>query len=106
MEQLVPERGVGGNQGDEGPYQVSLRDPAAEQSANVDGELVEASGGVGVEQDGELAGWGHFGDLGDLHLLAHQLQPDLALRNGNRNRFARLPTRSVPRPVSNMIIYS
>src|SRR5438105_3593633 len=61
VEQLVAQREVGGGEGDEGSYQVSFGDSAAEQSADVQGELVEANGGVGIEQDGELAGWGRFG---------------------------------------------
>ena len=52
---LVAEPGVGGGQGEEGAHQLSLGDPPAEQPANVQGELVEVNGGVGVEQDSELA---------------------------------------------------
>src|SRR5437763_6516680 len=61
VEQLVAQREVGGGQSDQGSYQVSLGDPAAEQPANVQGELVEVRGGVGLEQHGELAGRGRFG---------------------------------------------
>jgi hypothetical protein len=60
-EQLVTQREISSGQGDESSYQVPFRDPAAEQPADVQGELVEVSGGVGLEQHGELAGWGCFG---------------------------------------------
>jgi hypothetical protein len=60
VEQVVSEREFGGGQGNESAYQVSLGNSAAEQSADIQGELVEIGGGVGVEQDGELAGWECF----------------------------------------------
>src|SRR5436309_6404904 len=59
--QLVAQREVGGGQSDQGSYQVSLGDPAAKQPADVQGELVEVRGGVGLEKHGELAGWGRLG---------------------------------------------
>jgi hypothetical protein len=56
VDQSVAEREVGSGQGDEGSYQVSLGDPTAKQPADVQGELVKVSGGVRLEQHGELAG--------------------------------------------------
>ena len=64
VEQLVAQREVGGGQSDQGSYQVSLGDPAAEQPANVQGELVEVSGGIVLKQHGELAGWGASAGVG------------------------------------------
>jgi hypothetical protein len=83
VEQLVAQREIGGGQSDQGSYQVALGDPAAEQPADVQGELVEVRGGVGLEQNGELAGRGRFGRPAD-HGLSFQRGEHAVVALGRR----------------------